>query len=232
MTVHAPIDWQATKARLNAKGWASLGQLLDNDQRCALRAKYDDDDDYRSTITMRRHGFGDGEYRYFAYPLPEPTAALRAHLYSPLAGIANEWSARLDNDLRYPPTHAEFKAQCQAAGQTRPTPLILKYETGDYNRLHQDLYGDILFPLQVVILLSDPQTDFEGGEFVLTEQRPRAQSRAEVVPLKAGEAVVFCVNERPVVGARGDYRVKMRHGVSEVRRGERFALGLIFHDAA
>ena len=177
------------------------------------------------------HGFGRGEYKYFRYPLPSPIAGLREVLYPRCAAIANRWAERMRLDVRYPETHVAFLETCHAAGQERPTPLILSYREGDYNCLHQDLYGGIVFPLQVVILLSEPGKDFDGGEFVLTEQRPRMQSRAHVVPMRAGEAVVFAVNERPVKGTRGDYRVKMRHGVSTLTRGARFATGIIFHDA-
>jgi hypothetical protein len=180
---------------------------------------------------MARHGFGRGEYRYFAYPLPDPIAALREQLYPPLAAIANRWAERLGSGWRFPDTHAAFLDECRAAGQVRPTPLILRYEAGDWNALHRDVYGEHVFPLQVAILLSAPGRDFEGGEFVLTEQRPRMQSRAEVVPLSQGDAVVFPVRERPVRGGRGDYRVQMRHGVSRLRAGLRFTLGIIFHDA-
>jgi hypothetical protein len=180
---------------------------------------------------MARHGYGKGEYKYFSYPLPPPVEELRATLYPPLAAIANDWMEKIKSDLRYPPTHKAFLKRCHAAGQTRPTPLLLRYGAGDYNCLHQDLYGEHVFPLQVAILLSEPGRDFAGGEFVLTEQRPRMQSRVEVVPLRQGDAVVFAVNERPVHGTRGTYRVKMRHGVSRLHSGHRHTLGLIFHDA-
>jgi len=180
---------------------------------------------------MERHGFGRGEYQYFAYPLPAPLQALRTDLYPPLAAIANRWQAALGLDVRFPDTHAAYLARCHAAGQLKPTPLLLRYRAGDYNCLHQDLYGELVFPLQVAVLLSQPDEDFEGGEFVLTEQRPRMQSRAEVVPLKQGDAVVFPVNQRPVNGTRGVYRVAMRHGVSRLRSGTRHTLGIIFHDA-
>jgi hypothetical protein len=180
---------------------------------------------------MARHGFGKGEYRYFSYPLPDLVGGLRAALYPRLAPIANEWNARMNIDTRYPSTHAAFLMACHAAGQTRPTPLLLQYVPGDFNCLHQDLYGDLAFPLQVAILLSEPGEDFTGGEFVLTEQRPRMQSRAEVVPLRQGDAVAFAVHHRPVRGGNGDYRVNLRHGVSRLRSGRRHTLGIIFHDA-
>jgi hypothetical protein len=181
---------------------------------------------------MARHGFGSGDYKYFAYPLPPLVAELRTGLYPPLAAIAGRWNARMGIDVRYPATHDDYLAQCHAAGQARPTPLMLNYGPGDYNCLHQDLYGDLVFPLQVAILLSQPEEDFTGGQFVLTEQRPRMQSRAEVVPLQQGDAVVFAVHHRPVRGSHGDYRVTMRHGVSRIRSGRRRTLGMIFHDAA
>ncbi|ACA15574.1 conserved hypothetical protein [Methylobacterium sp. 4-46] len=226
------LDWPRIAADLDAHGCAAAGRLLDGPTCARLRALYDDEAPFRSRIVMARHGFGRGEYKYFAYPLPEPLAALRGALYSRLAPLANRWSATLGSALRYPPDHAAFLDQCRAAGQTRPTPLLLRYGPGDYNCLHQDLYGPQIFPLQVAILLSVPGRDFTGGEFVLTEQRPRMQSRAEVVPLAQGEAVIFAVHHRPVQGGRGAYRVALRHGVSRVRTGERCATGLIFHDAA
>lgn len=187
---------------------------------------------FRSEVQMARHGYGRGTYRYFADPLPEAIAALRTSLYPPLAAIANRWAETLGQDIRYPPDHAAFRARCHAAGQTRPTPLLLRYGPGDWNALHQDLYGDHVFPLQVAILLSRPEQDFTGGAFVLTEQRPRMQSRPEVVDLKQGDAVIFPVRDRPVKGSRGWHRVNMRHGVSRLHAGERYALGIIFHDAA
>ncbi|WP_309545680.1 2OG-Fe(II) oxygenase [Asticcacaulis biprosthecium] len=180
---------------------------------------------------MARHGFGQGEYKYFAYPLPDVVSRLREALYPPLATIANRWNERMDVGVRYPERHGDYLAQCHAAGQARPTPLLLKYEAGDYNCLHQDLYGEMVFPLQVAVLLSQPEEEFTGGEFVLTEQRPRMQSRPQVVPLQKGDAVVFAVHNRPVQGSRGDYRVNMRHGVSRLRSGRRYAMGVIFHDA-
>jgi uncharacterized protein len=208
-----------------------LPGLLDADECAAITVGYEDDTAFRSHVHMARHGFGRGEYRYYRYPLPDRIAALRESLYPSLAGIANRWHARMGNPVRFPDRHADFLARCHDAGQLRPTPLQLRYGPGDYNCLHQDLYGEHVFPLQVAILLSTPDTDFTGGEFVLTEQRPRMQSRVEVVPLTQGDAVVFAVNHRPVAGARGDYRVAMRHGVSTIRSGRRHTLGIIFHDA-
>jgi len=223
--------WQRVGEELDDVGYAVIPGLLSARLCTTLAEDYADDGLYRSRVVMARHGFGQGEYKYFADPLPDPVAGLRAELYPPLAAIANRWHDGLGLEARYPETHAEYRAQCHAAGQTRPTPLLLRYRAGDYNCLHQDLYGDEVFPLQVAVLLSKPGTDFEGGEFVLTEQRPRRQSRAEVVPLGRGDAVVFPVSRRPVQGARGFYRVNMRHGVSRLRAGERFTLGVIFHDA-
>ena len=226
----AAIDWPAVQASLDAEGWAVVPGLLDDGECAALAARYDAPDGFRSHVHMARHGFGRGEYRYFAYPLPPPVAELRAALYARLAGPANRWHERMGMGVRFPARHAEFLARCHAAGQARPTPLLLSYGPGDYNCLHQDLYGQHVFPLQVAVLLS-PGTDFSGGEFILTEQRPRMQSRAAVVPLAKGDAVIFAVNTRPVKGSRGDYRVAMRHGVSAVRSGRRRVLGVIFHDA-
>ena len=227
----AAIDWTRVATDLDANGVAPIERLLAADECAALATLYEDDDRFRSTIVMARHGFGRGEYKYFAYPLPDIVAALRPALYAPLAPIANRWNEAMGIDVRYPATHAAFIKRCHAAGQTRPTPLLLKYGAGDYNCLHQDLYGEHVFPLQVVILLSEPGKDFTGGEFVLTEQRPRMQSRAEVVPLKRGDAAVFAVHHRPVKGTRGFYRVTMRHGVSALRSGHRQTAGIIFHDA-
>ena len=201
------------------------------DECAALAGLYAHDEPFRSRVIMARHGFGRGEYKYFAYPLPETVAALRDALYPPLAAIANRWNAALGIATRYPAEHDAYLERCHAAGQTRPTPLLLQYDEGDYNCLHQDLYGEHVFPLQATVLLSRPGVDFTGGEFVLTEQRPRMQSRAEVVPLAQGEAVIFPVHHRPVQGTRGVYRVNMRHGVSRLRGGRRHTLGIIFHDA-
>lgn len=225
------IDWTATAAALEAQGWAVLPQLIEPQACTRLAALYDAPDRFRSQVIMARHGFGRGEYRYFAYPLPDTVAALRTRLYPSLASIANCWHARMGLEWRFPAAHADYLAECHAAGQTRPTPLLLRYGPGDYNCLHQDLYGAHVFPLQLAVLLSAPGDDFTGGEFVLTEQRPRMQSRAAVVPLAQGDAVVFAVCQRPMRGSRGDYRVTMRHGVSEVRSGRRHVLGIIFHDA-
>jgi hypothetical protein len=227
------LDWAALAAALDAKGSAVVPALLTADECDALAAMYDEDRHFRSRVVMARHGYGRGEYRYFAYPLPDTIARLRTALYPPLAAVANRWTASMGLDVSYPETHEAFLARCHAAGQVRPTPLVLRYGAGDYNCLHQDLYGEHVFPLQLAILLSQPGTDFEGGEFVLTEQRPRMQSRVEVVPLAArGDAVVFAVNERPVRGSRGTYRVKLRHGVSTLLGGRRHVAGVIFHDAA
>lgn len=224
------IDWAAVAADLDTHGCARIPGLLDPKACEAIAARYDGDG-YRSTVVMARHGFGRGEYRYYAYPLPDPVQALRTALWPPLAEIANRWNTTLGEPARYPGEHAEYLARCHAAGQVRPTPLVLRYGPGDYNCLHQDLYGEHVFPLQAAILLSEPGRDFEGGEFVLTEQRPRMQSRVEVVPLRQGDAVVFPVHHRPVRGGKGVYRVNMRHGVSRLRAGRRHTLGIIFHDA-
>jgi uncharacterized protein len=227
----AAIDWPRLGEDLNQFGYATIPGLLGARDCTAAVSLYDDEARFRSRVVMARHGYGRGEYKYFAYPLPQIVAALRAVLYPPLAEIANGWSAALKSEARFPPAHAAFLKRCHDAGQTRPTPLLLRYGAGDYNCLHQDLYGAHVFPLQVAILLSRPDADFTGGEFVLTEQRPRMQSRAEVVPLSQGDGVIFAVNERPVRGAKGTYRVKMRHGVSRLRTGHRHSLGIIFHDA-
>ena len=228
----ASHDWAAVSAALDAQGWAILPGLLASPECDALAALYGADEGFRSRIVMGRHGFGRGEYRYFAYPLPGLIEALRDALYGRLAPIANRWHAAMGMDVRFPVDHADFIKRCHQAGQTRPTPLLLQYGAGDYNCLHQDLYGEHVFPLQVATLLSAPGEDFDGGEFVLTEQRPRMQSRAAVVPLKKGDAVIFAVHSRPVQGGRGVYRVNLRHGVSEIRAGHRHTVGIIFHDAA
>jgi hypothetical protein len=220
-------DWSKVAAELDAHGCAVLPKVLKAAECKALIAAYDDDARFRSRVIMARYGYGRGEYRYFAYPLPSRVARLRESLYPPLAVIANRWRGA----DTFPSTHAAYLKRCHDAGQVKPTPLVLKYGPGDYNCLHQDLYGEHVFPLQVAFLLSEPQRDFTGGEFVLTEQRPRMQSRVEVVPLSRGDAVVFAVRDRPVRGTRGTYRVTMRHGVSRLRSGARFTLGVIFHDA-
>ncbi|WP_256251675.1 2OG-Fe(II) oxygenase [Burkholderia ubonensis] len=225
------LDWPAIEAELGRQGRALIPGLLSAPACDALASLYARDALYRSRVVMARHGFGRGEYKYFAYPLPATVDTLRSTLYPHLAPIANRWNAALGVDVRYPAAHSEFLARCHAAGQTRPTPLILQYGPDDYNCLHQDLYGEHVFPLQVAILLSAPGRDFTGGEFVLTEQRPRMQSRAEVVPLTQGDAVIFAVHGRPVQGARGVYRVNLRHGVSRIRSGHRHTVGIIFHDA-
>jgi hypothetical protein len=224
-------DWTALAADLNTYGCAVIDKLLSPEKCQQLAALYREEEHFRSHVHMARHGFGKGEYRYFKYPLPDPLGDLRTALYPRLAVIANEWNERMQIEARYPERHAEFLKQCHDAGQTRPTPLLLQYVPGDFNCLHQDLYGDLAFPLQVAILLSEPGIDFTGGEFVLTEQRPRMQSRAEVVPLRQGDAVAFAVHNRPVQGTKGNYRVNLRHGVSRVRSGRRHTLGIIFHDA-
>ena len=218
-------------SELDGQGCAVVPGLLSARECAAIAALYEDDARFRSRVVMGRHGFGRGEYKYFAYPLPETVARLRAEWYPRLAPIANAWNARMDLATRYPADHDAFLARCHEAGQVRPTPLLLKYGPGDYNCLHQDLYGEHVFPLQLAILLSEPKSNFTGGEFVLTEQRPRMQSRVEVVPLRRGDAVVFAVSHRPVRGTRGSYRVALRHGVSRLRTGQRHTLGIIFHDA-
>jgi hypothetical protein len=226
------IDWHKVEEELDQFGCATVAHLLAPAECDALKALYSHDELYRSRVVMARHGFGRGEYKYYGYPLPEVIGNLREVVYPHLVPIANRWNEIMRIDTRYPPDHAEFIDQCHAAGQRRPTPLILQYAEGDYNCLHQDLYGEHVFPLQLAILLSVPGLDFTGGEFVMTEQRPRMQSRAEVVPLAQGDAVIFAVHNRPVNGARGTYRVNLRHGVSRLRSGHRHTVGVIFHDAA
>ncbi|OLB79038.1 MAG: proline hydroxylase [Alphaproteobacteria bacterium 13_2_20CM_2_64_7] len=227
----AALDWSSIVGQLDAYGCATTGQLLTSQQCVALVESYASDAPFRSRVVMARHGFGRGEYKYFAYPLPELVAALREALYPPLAAVANRWNDAMGTRVRFPHDHAAYLVRCHKAGQTKPTPLLLAYEAGDYNCLHQDLYGEHVFPLQIAFLLSRPGDDFTGGEFVLTEQRPRMQSRAEIVPLVQGEGVIFPVHHRPVQGTRGIYRVNMRHGVSRLRSGHRHTLGIIFHDA-
>ncbi len=225
------VDWQAVGDALDARGFARLGPLLPARGCAALAALFDEDARFRASVDMARHRFGEGRYRYFAEPLPAPVAELRRALYPPLAAVANRWWERLGEEARFPPSLGGFLAACHAAGQARPTPLLLRYEAGGFNCLHQDLYGAVAFPLQVTLLLSEPGRDFEGGEFLLLEQRPRRQSRATAIALARGEAVVFPNAVRPVEGTRGPYRAQHRHGVSEVREGVRHALGIIFHDA-
>jgi uncharacterized protein len=227
----AAYNWRMLAGELDGYGCAVLTKLLSPEECRNIAALYSDESHFRSHINMARHGFGKGEYRYFKYPLPDLLGGLRTALYPHLAAVANDWNVRMDIDERYPGEHASFLKRCHAAGQTRPTPLLLQYVPGDFNCLHQDLYGDLAFPIQVAILLSEPGIDFTGGEFVLTEQRPRMQSRAEVVPLRQGDAVAFAVHNRPVRGSKGSYRVNLRHGVSRIRSGMRHTVGIIFHDA-
>jgi uncharacterized protein len=227
----ASADWPALASQLDAHGYATL-PLLDAADCRASRQLYDSDDLFRRHIVMQRHGYGSGEYKYFAYPLPPMIETLRRAIYTQLAPIAGHWRHQLREPGEFPPTLDDYLAECHRAGQERPTPLMLKYGPGDYNRLHQDLYGPLVFPLQLTVLLSNPGADFDGGEFLLVEQRARMQSRGEVVPLRQGEAVIFPVHHRPGAGTRGFFRTTMRHGVSRIRRGERYTLGIIFHDAA
>ena len=227
----AAVAWERISVELDTRGCAMINALLDAHECQAIAEWYSTDTVFRSTIVMDRYGFGRGEYKYFSYPLPDVIAELRTSLYAHLAPIANRWNAAMHDEVRYPQNHADYIARCHDAGQLRPTPLLLRYTVDDYNCLHQDLYGEQVFPLQVAILLSAPEREFTGGEFVLTEQRPRRQSRVEVVPLKQGDAVVFAVHHRPVFGARGVHKATMRHGVSRLRSGRRHTLGIIFHDA-
>jgi uncharacterized protein len=227
----ALIDWLGIADELSSQGAAVLPNLLSREECREIASLYSNDGRFRSRIVMARHGFGKGEYKYFCYPLPKPIGSLRTPLYHCLAPIANAWNERMGIATRYPARHKEFLDSCHEAGQERPTPLLLQYGPGDYNCLHQDLYGELAFPLQVTVLLSDPGREFTGGEFVLTEQRPRMQTRAEVVPLGKGDAVIFAVHHRPQNGSKGYYRVNMRHGVSRLRSGHRHTLGVIFHDA-
>jgi hypothetical protein len=225
------IDWEKCSQDLNADGYAVIEKLIVPSQCHSIVTLYDDDQQFRKRVVMEKHGFGKGEYKYFAYPLPKLIEEIRTAVYPKLAPIANAWHSAMKLDVQFPGSHAEFLERCHKAGQVKPTPLILKYHADDYNCLHQDLYGEHVFPMQLAILLSAPHEDFEGGEFVLTEQRPRMQSRVNVVPLKQGDAVIFAVNHRPVRGTKGFYRVVMRHGVSKIRSGKRFTAGIIFHDA-
>ena len=225
------IDAEALRGKLDSDGFAILPALLDPDNCEALRSLYADERHFRSRVIMQRHHFGRGEYQYLRYPLPSHVSTLRGRLYAVLAPIANDWAHALGEERKSPPQHQDYLQNCHAAGQARPTPLILKYGAGDYNCLHQDLYGEQVFPLQAVIMLSSPGDDFQGGELVLVEQRPRAQSRPQVIRMNQGDAVIFAVNQRPKQGVRGTYRVRMKHGVSRVEAGERYTLGIIFHDA-
>ena len=225
------ISWEQVCRDLDAEGNATIKSILPSDECDDIRALYQEEKIFRSNVVMERHGFGRGEYRYFNYPLPDLITTLRTSLYPHLVPIANRWNEAMGIDVRYPTTHAEYIKRCHQVGQTKPTPLLLKYGPDDYNCLHQDLYGDHVFPLQIAILLSQPNEDFTGGEFVMTEQRPRMQSRPIVVSLQKGDAVVFAVNHRPVQGKKSVYRVNMRHGVSRLRSGSRYTLGIIFHDA-
>ncbi len=227
----AGLDWDGISQSLDTFGYAIAGPLLDVAECSSLAATYASDKGFRSRVIMSRHGFGRGEYKYFDYPLPDLIAGLRTAFYAPLAEIANRWNERMGIRQEFPHSHSDYVARCRRAGQTKATPLLLQYEAGDYNCLHQDLYGELVFPIQITVLLAEPRVDFTGGEFVLTEQRPRMQSRAEVISLGRGEAVIFPVHHRPVQGARGTYRVNMRHGVSRVHSGRRHTLGIIFHDA-
>ncbi|MDG2520091.1 2OG-Fe(II) oxygenase [Caulobacter segnis] len=226
------LDWPRIAAELDARGWALTGRVLDDADCAALAGLYPQDAGFRSRVVMARHGFGRGEYKYFSYPLPDRVQTLRAGLYPHLSAIANRWAERLGIDNRFPPSLDEMLGRCHAAGQLRPTPLLLTYGAGDYNCLHQDLYGEHVFPLQAAFLLDEPGVDFEGGEFVLVEQRPRQQSAPQVVPLFKGEGVIFAVRERPAEGTRGVHRRILRHGVSEIRSGRRRTMGVIFHDAS
>jgi hypothetical protein len=225
-------DWPAVEAQLDANGWASLPSLLHEGETAGVRALYAEPGHFRSKVVMSRHGFGRGEYQYFRYPLPDLVQSLRVSLYSRLVSLANRWNEAMSIDERYPKTHEAFAAGCRAAGQAKATPLLLQYGAGDFNALHQDVYGEHVFPLQAMVLLAEPDVDFTGGEFAMVEQRPRMQSRVEVVPLRRGDAAIWAVRQRPVVGTRGTYRVNMRHGVSRIRSGHRHTLGIIFHDAA
>ena len=225
------LNWQNVAADLHQSGNALLKAIFTSQDCEVLAGLYGNDEYFRSRVVMSRHGFGRGEYKYFKYPLPDVLQGLRTTLYEKLAPIANQWNQQMGIEVRYPAEHADFITRCHKAGQLKPTPLLLRYGGGDYNCLHQDLYGEHVFPIQVAFLLSEPERDFAGGEFVLTEQRPRMQTRPEVVPLRQGDAVAFAVHHRPVQGTRGSYRVNLRHGVSRLRSGQRYTVGVIFHDA-
>lgn len=226
------VDWTKVRGEIDAQGWAIVPKLLMHEEADGIAGLYDREQGFRSHVVMARHGFGRGEYKYFSYPLPPLIQALREAAYPHLAPIANQWHERMGKPVRFPPDHPTFLARCHKAGQVRPTPLLLNYAPEDYNCLHRDLYGEHVFPLQIAILLDQPGEDFEGGEFVMTEQRPRMQTRAMVLPLAKGDAAVFAVNSRPMKGVRGDYQVKLSHGVSKLRSGKRRTVGIIFHDAA
>jgi hypothetical protein len=225
------VDWLRVSTELDAQGWATLPNLVSPAEADAIAGLYRQDEGFRSRVVMARHGFGRGEYKYFSYPLPDLIQALRTSAYPHLAPIANRWQERMGKEIRFPDDHAAFLERCRQAGQTRPTPLLLEYGPDDYNCLHRDLYGEHVFPLQIAILLDQPGEDFTGGEFVMTEQRPRMQTRPMVVPLHKGDAVVFAVAGRPMKGMRGDYQVKLNHGVSKLHTGRRHTVGIIFHDA-
>lgn len=225
------VDWAAIHSSLDAQGWAIIPRLLTDEEADSVSSLYHREEGFRSRVVMTRHGFGRGEYKYFSYPLPSLIQDMRTALYAQLAPIANQWHERMGKEARFPEDHATFLKRCHDAGQTRPTPLLLKYESDDYNCLHRDLYGDHVFPIQTAVLLDQPGTDFMGGEFVMTEQRPRMQTRAMVLPLKKGDAALFAVNSRPMKGVRGDYQVKLNHGVSKLYAGKRHTMGVIFHDA-
>jgi uncharacterized protein len=225
------VDWTKVHADLDAQGWAIIPKLLTHAEADLIAGLYHQEQGFRSQVIMARHGFGRGEYKYFNYPLPPLIQALRTSAYPHLVPIANQWHERMGNDVRFPHDHVAFLDRCHQAGQVRPTPLLLEYAPGDYNCLHRDLYGEHVFPMQVAILLDQPGADFEGGEFVMTEQRPRMQTRAMVLPLKKGDAAVFAVNSRPMKGVRGDYQVRLNHGVSKLYSGKRHTVGVIFHDA-
>jgi uncharacterized protein len=225
------VDWRMVHSHLDLQGWSIISKLLTPGEAELIAGLYNNEEGFRSRIIMNQHGFGRGEYKYFSYPLPPLMHALRTAAYPHLAPIANRWHKRKVNEVRFPPEHAAFLARCHQAGQTRPMPLLLEYGPEDYNCLHRDLYGEHVFPIQIAILLDQPGSDFEGGEFVMTEQRPRMQTRAMVLPLKKGDAAIFAVNSRPMKGVRGDYQVKLNHGVSKLYSGKRHTLGIIFHDA-
>jgi hypothetical protein len=225
------IDWAKVRADLDVQGWAVVPKLLTHAEADGISNLYPQEEGFRGHVVMARHGFGRGEYKYFSYPLPSLIQTLRAAVYPHLVPIANQWHERMRKEGRFPPEHAAFLERCHEAGQVRPTPLLLEYAPEDYNCLHRDLYGDHVFPIQIAILLDQPGEDFEGGEFVMIEQRPRMQTRAMVLPLRKGDAAIFAVNFRPMKGTRGDYQVRLNHGVSKLYTGKRHTVGVIFHDA-